>query len=66
MKKYRVVMLRSEEDPAVCHRALLVGRALRECERRSNIFGVKGESRRSMKYSQRMSAAKSKGSCLAV
>jgi len=29
MKKYRVSMLCSEEDPAVCHRALLVGRVLR-------------------------------------
>jgi uncharacterized protein (DUF488 family) len=30
MKKYRVAMMCSEEDPAVCHRALLVGRVLRE------------------------------------
>lgn len=30
MRKYRLAMICSEEDPAVCHRALLVGRVLRE------------------------------------
>lgn len=30
MTSYRVAVMCSEEDPAVCHRALLVGRVLRE------------------------------------
>lgn len=41
MKKYRVVMLCSEEDPAVCHRALLVGRVLRE--RGAQVEHIRGD-----------------------
>jgi len=43
MKKYRVAMLCSEEDPAVCHRALLVGRVLREHE--AQVEHIRGDGR---------------------
>ena len=43
MKKYRVAMLCSEEDPAVCHRALLVGRVLRE--RGAEVEHIRGDGR---------------------
>ena len=43
MKNYRVAMLCSEEDPAVCHRALLVGRVLRE--RGARVQHIRGDGR---------------------
>jgi len=43
MNKYRVAMLCSEEDPAVCHRALLVGRVLRE--RGARVEHIRGDGR---------------------
>lgn len=43
MKKYRVAMLCSEEDPAVCHRALLVGRVLRG--RGARVEHIRGDER---------------------
>jgi uncharacterized protein (DUF488 family) len=43
MKRFRVAMLCSEEDPAVCHRALLVGRVLRE--RGAEVAHIRGDGR---------------------
>jgi uncharacterized protein (DUF488 family) len=43
MTKYCVAMLCSEEDPAVCHRALLVGRVLRE--RGALVEHIRGDGR---------------------
>jgi hypothetical protein len=43
MKNYRMAMLCSEKDPAVCHRALLVGRVLRE--RAARIQHIRGAGR---------------------
>jgi uncharacterized protein (DUF488 family) len=43
MKRFRVAMLCSEEDPAVCHRALLVGRVLRE--RGADVAHIRGDGR---------------------
>jgi len=43
MKQYRVAMLCSEEDPAVCHRALLVARVLRE--RGADVRHIRGDGR---------------------
>ncbi len=43
MKKYRVAMLCSEEDPAICHRGLLVGRVLRE--RGARVDHIRGDGR---------------------
>jgi Protein of unknown function, DUF488 len=43
MTKFRVAMLCSEEDPAVCHRALLVGRVLRD--RGARVEHIRGDGR---------------------
>jgi uncharacterized protein (DUF488 family) len=43
MKKYCVAMLCSEEDPAICHRGLLVGRVLRE--RGAQVDHIRGDGR---------------------
>jgi uncharacterized protein (DUF488 family) len=41
LEKYRVAMLCSEEDPAICHRGLLVGRVLRE--RGAQVDHIRGD-----------------------
>jgi hypothetical protein len=43
LKKYRVAMLCSEEDPAICHRGLLVGRVQRE--RGAQVDHIRGDGR---------------------
>lgn len=43
MMKFRVALLCSEEDPAVCHRAILVGRVLRE--RGARVEHIRGDGR---------------------
>jgi uncharacterized protein (DUF488 family) len=43
MIRFRVALLCSEEDPAVCHRAILVGRVLRE--RGARVQHIRGDGR---------------------
>ena len=64
MKKYRVAMLCSEEDPAICHRGLLVGRVLRE--RGSTIFAVMAGFRPTTKFLPRTTRWKSRENYLTL
>jgi uncharacterized protein (DUF488 family) len=43
LEKYRVALMCSEEDPAVCHRYLLIGRVLKE--RGAHVTHIRGDGR---------------------